>query len=65
MKENKELINKEEIKRIIMSMRNIKNEPIVNGLLGKVDMMSEEEIQREISKIGNTEEEINSYITIA
>lgn len=56
-----EELNKEKVKEILMSMRNMKNEPIVNRILGRIDMMDEEVIYREIEKIGNTEKDIKNF----
>jgi len=38
------ILNKNDIKRILMSLRNMQNENQVNYLLGTIDLLSEEQI---------------------
>lgn len=54
-------MNKNELKKILMSLRNNKNENQVNNLLGKIDLLPEEKLQQMISQIGNNEENIRNY----
>ena len=37
-------LNKSEIKNILFSMRTAENEEIINNLLGKIDLLSEEKL---------------------
>lgn len=55
-------MKKNDIKNILMSMRNDENGSRVNYLLGKIDLLPEEELQQMISKIGNDEESIRKYL---
>ena len=55
-------MNKNDIKKILMSMRTPENENKVNNLLGKIDLLKEEELQKMLDKIGNNEESIKKYI---
>lgn len=54
-------MNKNNIKRILMSLRNSNNENQVNNLLGKIDLLSEELVQQMIAQIGEDEEKIKKY----
>lgn len=54
-------MDKKDIKQILMSMRTQKNENQVNYLLGKIDLLSEAEINNMLLEIGNNEENIKSY----
>lgn len=56
------VLNKKDIKRILMSMRTNENENQVNNLLGKLDLLSEEKLQGMIAQIGDNEENIRKYI---
>lgn len=56
------ILNKKDIKRILMSMRTNENENQVNNLLGKLDLLSEEKLQGMIAQIGDNEENIRKYI---
>ena len=39
------MLNKNDIKKILMSMRTTQNENQVNNLLGKIDLLPEEKLQ--------------------
>lgn len=54
-------MNKNEIKKILMSMRNADNEEKVNNLLGKIDLLPEEKLEEMIAQIGDNEESIRKY----
>ena len=56
-------MNKNDVKRILMSMRNSQNEAQVNGLLGKIDMLDESKLQEMITEIGDNEESIKNYLS--
>lgn len=55
-------MNKLEIKNLLISMKNSENESKVNNFLGKIDLISDKELEAMISKIGNTEDSIKSYL---
>lgn len=55
-------MNKSEVKRILMLLRNNDNENQVNNLLGKIDLLSEEKLQQMISQIGDDKESIEKYL---
>ena len=55
-------MNKNDVKRILISLRNNDNEEKINNLLGKIDLLSEEDLQKIVAQIGNTEESIKRYI---
>lgn len=55
-------MNKNDVKRILMSMRNSQNEAQVNNLLGKIDILPEDKLQEMIAQIGNNEESIRNYL---
>ena len=55
-------MNKNDIKRILMSMRNPENEEKVTNLLGKIDLLSEEKLETMIAQIGDDEESIKKYL---
>lgn len=55
-------MNKNDIKRILMSMRTAQNENQVNNLLGKIDLLSEEKLQTMIAQIGDNEDSIKKYL---
>lgn len=55
-------MNKQEIKSILMAMRTQENEMIVNHLLGKIDMKEEFEIEQICLELGNSEENIKSFL---
>ena len=48
-------MNKENIKNILMSIRNPENEHIVNYLLGQVDMKDDKSISEIAESLGNDE----------
>lgn len=54
-------MNKQDVKMILMSMRNGKNDAIVNGVLGKIDLMSEEVLKKLVEEKGGTPEAIIAY----
>lgn len=55
-------MNKNDIKSILMSMRNGQNESQINNLLGKIDLIEEHKLQSMITQIGNNEESIRRYL---
>lgn len=46
-------MNKKDVKRILMSLRNNSNEFLINNLLGKIDLLSEDQLQEMIAQVGN------------
>jgi len=56
------MLNKNDIKRILISMRIAENENQVNNLLGKIDLLPEEKLQAMIAQIGDDEESIKKYL---
>lgn len=54
-------MEKTEIKNILFSMRTADNEEIINNLLGKIDLLSEENMQTILEKIGDNEEDVREY----
>lgn len=56
------MLNKNDIKRILISMRTAENENQVNNLLGKIDLLPEEKLQTMIAQIGDNEESIRKYL---
>ena len=56
------IMDKKEIKALLMSMRTNENESIVNNLLGKIDMLTDEKIESMISQIGHDDESIKNYL---
>lgn len=54
-------MNKNDIKRILISLRTTENESKINSLLGKIDLITEEKLQNMIMEIGNDEESIKKY----
>lgn len=54
-------MNKQDIKMILMSMRNGKNDAIINGVLGKIDLMNEEVLKKLVEEKGGTPEAIMAY----
>ncbi len=54
-------MKKIEVKNILFSMRTTDNEEIVNNLLGKIDLLSEENFQAMLKQIGDNEENIRNY----
>ncbi len=55
-------MKKLEIKNVLFSMRTAENEEIINNLLGKIDLLSEEKIQDILRQVGDNEESIRSYL---
>lgn len=55
-------LKKSEIKNILFSMRTADNEEIINNLLGKIDLLSEEKLQAILKQVGDNEEDIRSYL---
>ena len=55
-------MNKVEIKKILLSMRTAENENIVNNLLGKIDLLTDEKLAFMVDQIGDSEENIRSYL---
>lgn len=55
-------MNKSDVKRILMSMRNTQNEAQINNLLGKVDLLDENKLQEMLAQIGDNEQCIRSFI---
>lgn len=53
---------KKDVKKILMSMRNIENEKQINNLLGQIDLLSEKEFQSLLAEVGNDEEDIRTHI---
>lgn len=54
-------MNKQDIKSILMSIRNGKNDAIVNGVLGTIDQMNEEHLQKLVAQKGQTPNDIMAY----
>lgn len=55
-------MDKEGIKNILISVRTPENAGIVNNLLGKIDIMDSNEIEKAIAKIGNSEDKIKDFL---
>lgn len=55
-------MNKNDVKIILMSLRNNDNENQVNNLLGKIDLLSEENLQKMIDEFGDDKESIRDYL---
>lgn len=55
-------MNKENIKNILMSIRNPENEHIVNYLLGQVDMKDDKSISEIAESLGNDENNIRTFL---
>ena len=55
-------MNKAEIKKILISMRTEDNEAHVNFLLGKLDMLSEEEFSTYLQKIVDSKIDVKDYL---
>ena len=51
-----------EIKKILISLKTLQNENIVNNILGKIDLLTDEKIDSMVAQIGNSEEDIRSYL---
>lgn len=55
-------MNKKEIRNIIMSLRTRENHYIVNNILGKLHMMTEEQIAGLLQEIGDDENAIRTFL---
>ena len=55
-------MNKNEVKNILMSLRTPEYENVVNNLLGKIDLLSDEKLSTMVAKIGDSEESIREYL---
>lgn len=55
-------MDRENIKRILMSMRTHENESKVNNLLGKIDMVPDDKLQEMIDAIGGSEEKAREVL---
>lgn len=55
-------MTKKEIKKILMSLRTSNNDNIVNNLLGKIDLLTDEKITSMVNQIGDSEESIRNYL---
>jgi len=56
------ILNKHEIKQLLMSMRTYDNESQINKLLGKIELLSDEKIETMVIQIGDNEESIKKYL---
>ena len=54
-------MNKQDVKNILMSIRNGKNDAVINGVLGKIDLMNEEVLKRLVEEKGGTPDAIMAY----
>ena len=54
-------MNKRDIKNILITLRTHDNESKINNLLGKVDLLSEEELQTKLREVGDNEEAVKSF----
>lgn len=55
-------MNKNDVKNLLMSMRNSENASIINNILGKISEIPDEKLQVMIEQIGDNEESIRKYI---
>lgn len=55
-------LTKNEIKKILMSMRTADNESTINNLLGKIDILPDEKIDFMVKQIGDNEESVRDYL---
>ena len=55
-------MKKSEIKNILFSMRTTENEEIINNLLGKIDLLSEEKLHNILVQVEDNEESIKKYL---
>ena len=55
-------MTKIQIKNILMSMRTSDNEIIINNLLGKINLLTNETITSMVNQIGDNEESIKKYL---
>ena len=56
-----DIMNKEEVKNILISIRTPENEKLVNYLLGEIDIMDEASIEQATAKLGNNKESIKDF----
>lgn len=56
-------MNKKEVKNILISMKNAKNEKLINYLLGEIDVRDEASIEQATAKLGNNKENIRDFFT--
>lgn len=56
-------MNRDDVKRILMSMRIPENEVRVNYLLGQIDVMTDEQIKTEVEKAGGTEDGVRAVLS--
>lgn len=56
-----DIMNKEEVKNILISIRTPENEKLVNYLLGEIDVRDEASIEQATAKLGNNEESIKDF----
>ncbi len=54
-------MTKQELKQILMSMRNGKNDAVINRVLGKIDLIDEKNLPKLIEEKGGTPEAIMAY----
>ncbi len=54
-------MKKQELKNMLMAMRNGKNDTIINRVLGKIDLVTEENIERLLDEKGGTPDVIIAY----
>ena len=55
-------LSKDEIRKILFSMRTAENEGAVNNLLGKIDLISDSKLQALLDQIGNDEISVRNYL---
>ena len=55
-------MKKSEVKNILFSMRTADNEEMINNLLGKIDLLSEEKFQIILTQIGDNEENVRKFL---
>ena len=56
------LMNRKDIKNILMSIRTSENDDIINKLLGKIDMIDDIALQSAVKQVGGTEEAVRSFL---
>lgn len=54
-------MNKQEVKQILMAMRNGKNDAVINRVLGKIDLIAEENLEKLLEEKGGTPDAIMAY----
>lgn len=55
-------MNKQEVRNIIMSLRTSENHNVVSNILGKLHMMTEEQIGELLQKIGDDENAVRAFL---